>query len=619
VSLALLIPTLPVMFLRPARFALRRCLAAAALLCGLGWPEAQARPSATLGTPQGTEIGASDPGLFDHFGRALDVSGNTAIVTSRYDEHSGLGFAGSAYVLVSNGGVWTEQAKLIAGDPGLQDLFGHSAAISGDTVILGARNADHSGLTDAGAAYIFVRTGTSWSQQAKLTASDAAEFDHFGISVEVFGDTAIVGAALDDHVGGVDAGSAYVFVRSGTTWIQQAKLTAGDGAAEDFFGWKAALHGDRALIGAHMDDSAAGPDAGSVYCFMRTGDTWSPVGQLLASDGAEDDQFGTALEVSGDLVAIGSPRDDHTNGVDAGSTYIFGWAGGNWTQLAKLVPGDSALGDNFGHVVALSGNTLLVGAPQAQVAGINAAGAAYAFTGNGANWSESVKLVQQNPTLKENLGSSLGLAGGAALIGMPHRDFAGLEDSGAVLAFALPTDCNSNGVPDDQDLALGTSTDCNQNGIPDECDILAGTSLDLDDEGTPDTCQALSASGPALSISVGGTLSFDLHAGASHAGELYLLLGSLSGTLPGIPIDGQVLALNPDAYFFLTLSGGPPLQGSIGLLDAAGAGSASLVLPPGAISPSLAGAVVFHAYASVSTVSLVVTLTSNPIPTALWL
>lgn len=613
------LPTLLDMLPSSTRFALPACFAAPLVLCCLGWTATSARASSQLAMPQGTPVLASDPGLYDHFGRALAVSGNTAVVTSRYDEHSGLGFAGSAYILECVAGVWIEKAKLIAGDAGFQDLFGHSAAISGDTVILGARNADHSGVTDAGAAYIFVRTGSGWSQQAKLIASDAADADHFGISVEISGDTAIVGAALDDIGTDVDAGSAYVFVRNGSTWSQQAKLTANDGAAGDFFGWKAALDGDQLLIGAPMDDRAAGADVGSVYRFVRTGGVWNQLAALLASDGAAGDQFGGAVLLSGNLAIVGAAKDDHPNRVDGGSTYLFNQVGSSWLASGKLIPGDNGAGDNFGHVASLAGDILLIGAPQAAVAGFPAAGAAYAFSRNGANWTELAKLVNHVPSTIQNLGTALGLYGNRTLIGVPHDSPAQLEHSGSVFAFTLTTDCNSNGVPDDQDLALGTSEDCNQNGLPDECDLSALTSLDLDNDGTPDTCQALSASAEALSISQGGMLEFALHAGPSHAGELYFLLGSFSGTQPGISIDGLVLPLLPDDYFFLTLSGGAPLQGANGLLDAVGSASAALVLPAGVLSPSFGGAVVYHAYAAISLSSLSVTLTSNAIPTGFWL
>src|SRR3990172_6640980 len=146
----------------------------------------------------------------------------------------------------------TQQAKLTASDGAAGDVFGERVSVDGDTALVGAMFDDDSG-TDSGSAYVFVRSGTTWSQQAKLTAGDGAAGDQFGFSVSVHGDTALVTARLDDDKGG-DSGSAYVFVRSGTTWSQQAKLTAGDGAAGDWFGVNVSLDGDTALVGAPFDD-----------------------------------------------------------------------------------------------------------------------------------------------------------------------------------------------------------------------------------------------------------------------------------------------------------------------------------------------------------------------------
>jgi hypothetical protein len=147
-------------------------------------------------------------------------------------------------------------------------------ALSGDTALVGAYFDDDAG-SDAGAAYVFVRSGTSWSQQDKLIASDAAAADLFaGGLIALDGDTALIGAPFDDDAGS-QSGSAYVFVRSGTSWSQQEKLTASDAADGDGFGaTSVALSGDIALIGAYRDDDG-GSDAGSAYIFERSGTSWS--------------------------------------------------------------------------------------------------------------------------------------------------------------------------------------------------------------------------------------------------------------------------------------------------------------------------------------------------------
>jgi hypothetical protein len=154
---------------------------------------------------------ASDAAANDQLGISVAVSGDTAVVGAFWDDHAGGGDAGSAYVFVRAGGVWTEQAKLTASDAAAEERFGGSVAVSGDTVVVGAFWSSHVGWT-AGSAYVFVRAGGVWTEQAQLTASDAAGSDLFGYSIAVSGDTAVVGARFDDHAGGTDAGSAYVFL-----------------------------------------------------------------------------------------------------------------------------------------------------------------------------------------------------------------------------------------------------------------------------------------------------------------------------------------------------------------------------------------------------------------------
>ena len=226
---------------------------------------------------------------------------------------------------------------------------------------------------------MFVRSGGTWTEQQKLTASDAAAIDQFGVSVAISGDTVVAGAYVDDTPAGADAGSAYVFVRSGGTWTQQQKLTASDAAANDLFGFSVAVSGDTAVVGAYSDDTPAGArcglglrvralgghldpaaeahrlrrrrrrpvrelggglgrhrggggvrrrhpagtNAGSAYVFVRSGATWTQQQKLTASDAAADDQFGVSVAVSGDTAVAGAYFDDTPAGEDAGSAYVF--------------------------------------------------------------------------------------------------------------------------------------------------------------------------------------------------------------------------------------------------------------------------------------------------------
>ena len=238
------------------------------------------------------------------------------------------------------------QIKLTASDGAAGDLFGHAVSLSGDTAVIGAPIDDAS----KGSAYVFVRNGTTWSEQAKLTASDGLAGDYFGISVSLSGDTVVVGAYEDD----AGKGSAYVFTRNGTTWSEQAKLTASDGAAGDGFGF-VSLTGDAVVIGAPFDDAFKG----SAYVFTRNGTTWSEQAKLTASDGAGNDTFGFRVSLIGDTVVIGAPS---LFGIGTGSAYLFVRSGTTWSQRAKLTASDGAVGDKFGLGVSLSVDTAVIGA-----------------------------------------------------------------------------------------------------------------------------------------------------------------------------------------------------------------------------------------------------------------
>ncbi len=196
------------------------------------------------------QVEAGDAATRDEFGCSVSVSGDTAVIGAWQDDDGGSD-SGSAYVFVRAGDTWTEQAKLTASDASALDAY-----------------SDDGGVSDSGSAYVFVRAGDTWTEQAQLTASDAALGDHFGWSVSVSGDTAVIGAHGDGDAG-VDGGSAYVFVRSGETWTQQAKLTASDAAGSDHFGRSVSVSGATAVIGAHYDDTAAGGNAGSAHFFGR--------------------------------------------------------------------------------------------------------------------------------------------------------------------------------------------------------------------------------------------------------------------------------------------------------------------------------------------------------------
>jgi hypothetical protein len=222
------------------------------------------------------------------------------------------------------------------------------------------------GLDDAGWDSLQQAIRKAAPQQAKLSGdaslpgADGAAGDHFSYSVALDGDTVLVGAYADSVGANVSQGSAYVFTRSGSTWTQQAKLTADDGASYDFFGTSVALDGETALVGAYRDDVGANMDEGSVYVFTRSGTTWTQQAKLVASDGAAGDWFGYSVALNGDTALVGACTTGTIS--QQGSAYVFSRSGTTWTQQAKLMPGDGVPRNFFGISVALDGNTALVGA-----------------------------------------------------------------------------------------------------------------------------------------------------------------------------------------------------------------------------------------------------------------
>ena len=228
---------------------------------------------------------------------------------------------------------------------------------------------------DQGSAYVFVRSGTSWSQQTQLTAADGDVGECFGCSVALCGDTALIGAVGFNNF----QGSAYIFVRSGTSWSQQAKLLAADGVPWDYFGHAVAISGDTALLGAEGDDVDPNPDQGSAYVFVRSEATWSLQAKLLAADGAFSDWFGHAVGISGDTALVGAMGDDIAANPDQGSAYLFVRSGTEWSEQTQLTAADGEAGDNFGFSAAQSGDTALVGASANTVGENSYQGSAYVF------------------------------------------------------------------------------------------------------------------------------------------------------------------------------------------------------------------------------------------------
>ncbi len=257
---------------------------------------------------------------------------------------------------------WIQQAELTASDGAAKDAFGYSVAISGSMALVGAPYRMVGSNFSQGAAYVFVESGGTWVQQAELTASDGAANDDFGDSVAISGSTAMVGAAGHTVGSNYSQGAVYVFVKSGGTWSQQAELTASDGGAYDYFGLSMAVSGGTAVVGA--DDHVVGSNnaQGAAYVFIENGGTWSQQAELTASDGAAHDYFGRSVAVSGSTAMVGAFAHSVGSNNAQGAAYVFVESDGTWSQQAELTASDGAANDGFGESVAVSGSTAVVGA-----------------------------------------------------------------------------------------------------------------------------------------------------------------------------------------------------------------------------------------------------------------
>jgi len=309
-----------------------------------------------------TKIRANDGTSGDYFGTSVAISGDTVVVGANGDDANGP-VSGSAYIYRFDGKNWIE-TKIVANDGTSGDYFGESVAVSGDTVVVGARLSSPSG-----SAYIYRFDGENWIQ-TKLTASDGTSSDSFGVSVAVSGDTVVVGAIWDDD-NGIGSGSAYIYEFVGGVW-EETKLTASDGAENDSFGRSVAISGDTAIVGAYLADNDTWPDTGAAYIFQRTsidasdsngGFMWTQQAKLTAHDPMPEDHFGYSVSIYNDTAVIGMPNDDE-NGPRSGSSFVFRLKGNVWRQDERLLPSDGEGNEYFGYSVSISsdGTTAIMGA-----------------------------------------------------------------------------------------------------------------------------------------------------------------------------------------------------------------------------------------------------------------
>lgn len=349
---------------------------------------------------------------FDTFGYSVSVAGDTIIVGAEGLSFPDASITESAYIYRFDGMSVVEEARLLPEDGAAGDLFGRAVSISGDAAIVGASGNDDNGIS-SGSAYVFRHNGVDWVQEAKLLPTDGAAQDQFGSSVSISGTAAVIGAHTDDD-NGMNSGSAYVFRYDGAQWLQESKLLPEGGAADDFFGLKVSISGDIAIVGAMRDDDN-GNESGSAYVFRYDGSQWQQEAKLLPADGAAEDGFGSSVSVSGNVVVVGA-RGNDDKGEGTGSAYVFRFDGTQWGQEAKLLASDAAAGDFIGSSVGVSAETTGNGMPRVVASG--GSGTSYIYRFDGRNWAEEARLPPP-VGITDRLNSPLvAVSGNTAVIGL---------------------------------------------------------------------------------------------------------------------------------------------------------------------------------------------------------
>jgi hypothetical protein len=425
-------------------------------------PDADAGEASTVACigPRGARVtldgtGSSDPDStpgtnddimafdwFENYGQPVQVfigegetlttylSGGVHAVTLRVTDRFGMTDTDEVSVTVTDDcRPEHELMKLISQDGGEGDRMGFSVALSGATAVVGASRDDDLG-SDSGSAYVFTRDDTTW-ETTKLLAPDGGAKDLFGYRVAVSGDTVIVGAS-QSLAPDPDSGSAYVFVRGDRGWTLQAKLVPDDGEAGDVFGISVAIEGNLAVVGAGLDDDL-GWGSGSAYVFTRNGEAWTQEAKLLADDGSEADYFGWVMAISGDTVVVGAPGYEF----QTGAAYVFkrdnSGDGPTWIQEAKLMAVDAAERDWFALSVAISGDAAVVGSRDGGDPGVRS-GCAYVFARDSEGWTQQAKLLARDREVGDWFGYGTAIEDDTVLIGAPQQDDLG-TDSGSVYVF----------------------------------------------------------------------------------------------------------------------------------------------------------------------------------------
>jgi hypothetical protein len=332
---------------------------------------------------------------------------------------------------------FVQATGLVANDGATNDSLGMSVAVDGDTIVAGAPDHNSGAGNGGGAVYVFVKPASGWAGVTQWPSSSslpgAAPVGTWGYSVAVSGDTVVAGDPGRTVDGHLSQGAAYVFSKLSSGWTEtmtpSAELTARDGAADDDLGWSVAISGSTVVAGAPGHATSRHASEGAAYVFEQPGPTWTGTltqnAELIASDGKVFDNFGWSVAASGKTVVVGAPEHAIDGNDAVGAAYVFTEPGTVWTgtleQNAELLNSAGLAQDKFGDSLAVSGDTVLVGDPARPVGSSHDQGAAYAFVMPASGWSgtdaQDTPLTDSTGVVQESFGASVGVSGGTVVTG----------------------------------------------------------------------------------------------------------------------------------------------------------------------------------------------------------
>ena len=357
-----------------------------------------------------------------NFGHAIAISGSFAVVGAPYSnigvDSKGIYGSGSAYAFVQDAsGLWAQEQMLSPNDPKVSDLYGYSVDIDGNTLVVGAPGRE-SDDEEIGVVYVFVRKSSGWVQEARLEPAYGNNGDAFGTSVSLIGDRLMVGAPGASVGSSKSVGAVYEYIRSGGKWYEKVPIKADDASPGSLFGTSIEIDGQRMIVGA--------PEAGKTgraYVFYRNGGNWKQQAKMEPTDAESGDYFGASVAVDGGIVIVGAPLADPNLGMgqvtNAGAVYQFKSRGGNWSQLEKITAENGQAFDHFGTSIDVNDQFLVVGANDVDDYNILRAGRAYLYTQGMEGWDLQTMIAPSTSTSDASFGAAVVLNGEDVLIGEP--------------------------------------------------------------------------------------------------------------------------------------------------------------------------------------------------------